>query len=193
MKLLSKNTLKIILLVYLGFTLIFSACQNTNQDKKQVEEIINEESNHYVDDYLEQSIEETTLDKEYFKKFDKIELAYYPHSQRSYGTMPNCSNLIRNKVFEVDSLEKKVALNPTQRKQFEEIAFTKPTQKEWQPSDCFRPRHSLIFYEKEQATHIIEVCFDCSDVCYFPTTFPTMNLVYKLEEMEELFKKMVEN
>ncbi len=175
---------------FIGVIIFISSCQTQNkQDKKQN---INSDDVEMIEvNNIETTKEEKSIDKNYFKKFDKVELTYYPHSVRSHGIMPACGELIKNGIFEVDSLQKKTTLTKIQIQKFEQLVFTEATQKEWQPSDCFKPRHSLIFYEKEQATHIIEICFDCSYVCYYPDTFPSMSLIYKFNEMENLFNKIL--
>ncbi len=190
--------MKQLLFTFIGFVILFSSCQNQtqkNQDKNQVE--ITEENLDDMDtmEYIETARLENLVDKNYFKKFDKIELAYYPHSVRSYGSMMTCSKLIKNGVFEVDSLQKKITLTKSQFQEFENLVFTPLEEADSMAmsADCFFPRHSLIFYEKEKATHIIEICFQCSNICYFPNKNTGMHLEFKFEKLETLFNKILKD
>lgn len=192
--------MKQLFFTFIGFVILFSSCQNRtqkNQDKNQVE---------ITDDNLDDMemmeatqairIEYSTIDKNYFKKFDKIELAYYPHSVRSYGTMPVCKKLINNGVFEVDSLQKKVVLNKSQFQEFENLVFTPLEEADSMAmsADCFKPRHSLIFYEKEKVTHIIEICFECAEICNSSSeSINVHNLYFRFEELETLFNTILKD
>lgn len=179
---------------FIGVIIFISSCQTQNkQDKKQN---INSDDVEMIEgDNIETTKEEESIDKNYFKKFDKVELAYYPHSVRSHGTMPACGELIKKGVFEVDSLQKKITLTKIQVQKFEELIFTplKESDSLFMSSDCFKPRHSLIFYEKEKAIYIIEVCFECHGICKSPrkSSIDTHNLYFRFDEMEELFNRIL--
>ncbi|WP_375561210.1 hypothetical protein ACE193_01250 [Bernardetia sp. OM2101] len=185
-------------IVFIGFVILFFSCQNQtldNQDRKQVEITkANLDDMEMIEARGTPQQDHSIIDKDYFKKFDKIELVYYPHSVRSYGTMPACGNLIKNGVFDVDSLEKKKGLSKRQIQKFEDLVFTplKETDSIFMSADCFKPRHSLVFYEGEKATHIIEVCFECSGICNSSyDSINVNNLYFRFEEMESLFDKIL--
>ncbi len=178
---------KIIFIVCIGFVILFSSCQN--QNKKQVEAI----EGNSNDIEMMQTVgtiqqENSIIDKDYFKEFDKIELAYYPNSKRAMFTM-GCDTLLKNGVFQVDSLQKRVVLEKEQEEKLNKILLQNKGMSS--PSDCYRPQHAVLFYRKEKVESFIEICFDCNQSCSSFSSYYLRDI--QLESLKPLFDKILKN
>lgn len=103
-----------------------------------------------------------SIDKDYFKKFDKIELLYYPNSKRAMFTM-GCDTLLKNGVFQVDSLQERVILDKEQEESLNRIVSQNSGGNN--PADCYMPKHAILFYRNNRVDSFIEICFECNQSC----------------------------
>jgi hypothetical protein len=95
-----------------------------------------------------------------FSKADKIELVSYDLRQDSYGNR----DLVSDGTFSVDSIRQRVVLDGNQRDSLFSILYNfkaVPAGIESSQADCYNPRHSIVFYQKNKAMAFLEICFEC--------------------------------
>lgn len=171
------NQLYLNFITFIGFVIFVSSCQTQNkQDEKQnVHQAVN------LDD-IEMVEAEKPIDKKYFKKFDKIELLFYPNSERANFAM-GCRGLLKDGVFQTDSVKERIVLDQMQKENLNQI-LSKPSGM-LHPADCYSPQHAILFYKKEKVESFIEICFKCNQSC--PSSLGDKHL----ESLEEFFNKIL--
>jgi hypothetical protein len=175
------NQLCLNFITFIGFVIFVSSCQTQNkQDEKQnVHQAANTEES--LDD-MEMVEAEKPIDKNYFKKFDKIELLFYPNSERAIFTV-GCLGLLKDGVFQIDSVQQRIVLDQMQKENLNQI-LSKPSGM-LRPANCYSPQNAILFYKEEKVESFIEICFKCNQSC--PLSLGDKHL----ESLEKFFNKIL--
>jgi hypothetical protein len=91
---------------------------------------------------------------------DQVDLVAYCCRSDSYSNR----DLINNGRFAVDDIEQRITLNKVQKDSLYSILYNfkpSPVGFDTLHADCYNPRHSIVFYEKNNAKAYLEVCFEC--------------------------------
>jgi len=95
-----------------------------------------------------------------FSKADRIEVVSYPMRKSAYLN----STLIINNKFIVKGIEDRIKLTDPQIDTLFSILFNYKlkSDKYGMPiTDCYTPRHSILFYKNNKVFAFYEICFDC--------------------------------
>lgn len=94
---------------------------------------------------------------------DKIVLVSY---QSRVVTMEKGNDLIAGGTFKVDNIKQRVTLNKNQADSLLSIlynfnSFPAGVDTSMVQADCYNPRHSIVFYKRNEAIAFLEICFEC--------------------------------
>ncbi|HEV7231374.1 MAG TPA: hypothetical protein VGO45_08610 [Bacteroidia bacterium] len=72
-------------------------------------------------------------------------------------------SLIQMGVFIVINPVDRIILNKSQTDSLFSILYNyKPLDPGGNSTDCYEPRHAIVFYQNNRATAFIEICFECN-------------------------------
>ena len=100
-----------------------------------------------------------------FDQSDKVELISYQPRCDGFENM----ELIVNGRFSVKDIQERIELKEEQIDSLFSLLYNYKTGKSsniYAVTDCYTPRHSIVFYKQEKAIAFIEICFECGQIKY---------------------------
>ena len=163
------NTSKdFVFLTFLLFSLCLLSCSIEKPKRTQNESIIVEEWSDTLSKPCAYK-KSSRMPSETFPFSVADKIVVYSYEGRKYALEEE--GLIKKGKFVLNHFKEVVVLNAVQRDSLFNILYNHAGEGVIAVSDCFVPRHSIVFYQKNKALAYIELCLECKNWNYSKVDF----------------------